>query len=374
MKIMKKIKHIVRWFTPYGVVRWHKQRHHVNVEVPKETFMNHYRKYLNSEQRVEFVEQSPFNTVVSVQGFGYSGSGAVVDLLREYDSTFVIGSVDYEGSVSSRSQHCEEVDILRLAGGLFEVERFLGSNNIFQNDALLHRVIAQIENADIYRAIPETRPYFYEYLSRICDVLTDSPKDQYYNTYLCYGDNYDIFYLKEISLKDYRVLCRKLLNSLFSILKGKSSAEILVLDQFVGDVEFDMKRYLDYIPNLKMITVYRDPRDVFTFANSDNVGWIPHKSVDDFVNWYGIIAKHYNLKETKDYMVVQFEQLIVNYEDAVSDIEGYVGLESAQHSRKLANLDPTVSSKNMLIWKKNRNIDSDSYEMLYKILKSYCYK
>lgn len=372
MNVKKKIKHIVRWFTPYGVVRWYRQRQHVSIEMPKETFMNSYRKYLNSGQRVEFAEQSPFKTVVSVQGFGYSGSGAVVDLLREYDSTIVVGNVDSEGSVTAENIRCAEVDILRLAGGLFEVEKYIGSNNIFQNDALLHRIVAQIENSELYLEYEETRPYFYEYLRNICIVLTNYPQVQFYNTYLDYKGNNDIFYLLELTLHKYRTICRRFLNALFSIIKGNSNASILVLDQFVGDVEFDTRKYVDYIPNLKMITVYRDPRDVYTFANTDDIGWLPHNSVDDFVEWYSILTKHYNLKEAKDYMVVQFEQLIVNYEEVVSNIEDYVGLKDSLHTRKFKNLDPSVSYKNLFIWKQS-TIDRDAFEKINKVLMSYCY-
>jgi hypothetical protein len=373
MNVKKKIKHIVRWFTPYGVVRWYRQRQHVSIEMPKETFMNSYRKYLNSGQRVEFAEQSPFKTVVSVQGFGYSGSGAVVDLLREYDSTIVVGNVDSEGSVTAENIRCAEVDILRLAGGLFEVEKYIGSNNIFQNDALLHRIIAQIENSEIFMEYEETRPYFYEYLRSICQVLTNYPQVQFYNTYLDYKGKNDIFYLKEITLDEYRTICRRLLNTLFSIIKGNSSASILVLDQFVGDVEFDVKKYRDYIPNLKMIIVYRDPRDVYTFANHDDIGWIPHNSVDDFIEWYSILTKHYNLNENKEYLTIQFEQLITNYEEVVSIIENYVGLNDTLHTRKLANLNPSVSYKNLFIWERS-SIKRDAFEKIYKTLMLYCYK
>lgn len=365
------LKHIIKWFVPFGMVRWHAKKCS-KARIPKETFMMSYRKYINSGQILSFAEHSPFETVVSVQGFGYSGSGAVVDLLREYDTIFVIGSVDYEGSVSSRSQHCEEVDILRLAGGLFEVERFLGSNNIFQNDALLHRVIAQIENSEIYKAIPETHPYFYEYLNRICDVLTDSPQDQYYNTHLYYGDNFEIFYLKEISLNEYREICRQLLNSLFTIIKGESVAPILVLDQFVSDSEFDVKKYLCYIPNLKLITVYRDPRDVFTFARLDDVGWIPHTSADVFVKWYNIMMRHFNVSENSKYLVVRFEELIDDYDLIVDTIERYIGVNKKHHVEGCNNFNPTFSRKNMYIWKHSTD-ETDSYDTIYSHLHQFCY-
>ncbi len=378
MNIKRKIKHIIRWFTPYGVVRFYARiKHsHVNSE-PKisleKAFVLEYTEYIQGKSRVELIDQSPFDTVVAVQGFGYSGSGAVVDLLREYDVTLVLGGVDKEGSLTSLEQSFGEVDILRLAGGLFEVEKYLGSNNIFQNDALLHRVISQIANSEIYRSLGVTHPYFYEYISQICDVLINSPQWQYYNTFLEYRDVNDIFYLKDITLKNYRNLCRKLLNSLFAIIKRNSKSSILVLDQFVSDVEFEIKRYVEYVPNLKLITVYRDPRDVYVYAIKDNVEWIPHSSVDVFIKWYQIMVKHFNVNEKDKYQVVQFERLIENYETIVPLIEQYVGLNASAHVHRNACLDPSMSRKNMYLWEQNIT-DDDSYVEIKNQLNQLCYK
>lgn len=383
MKTTRKIKHIIHWFVPYGAVKWYASKHRSqdknDVEEESqictldESFLSGFRKYLAENSKVQFTDNSPFEVVVSVQGFGFSGSGALVDLLREYDSTFVIGSVDYEGSLATRDQHCVEVDILRLAGGLFEIEKYLGSNNIFQNDALLHRVMAQIENSDIYMSLSAVRPYFYEFFYQISEVLTNSPQWQYYNAYLDYKGVNDIFYLKDITLKDYRNLCRKLLNSLFSIIKGDSMSSILVLDQFVCDMEFDMTRYLDYVPNLKVIAVYRDPRDIYTFAIKDNVEWIPHNNVDVFIRWYQMMIRNFDVNEKEKYHVVQFEQLIEDYETAVKSMEQYVGLDASSHIRKNSCLNPSVSRQNMYLWTQN-TLDEASYVEIQSKLNQLCYK
>jgi len=377
MKLSKKIRHIIRWLTPFGVVHWYTRNHPKEHPVQKifsseQIFVSDFKKYVSEQKYVTFENQSPFETVVAVQGFGYSGSGAVVDLLREYDNTLVIGSVDYEGSVASRDKHCEEVDILRLAGGLFEVEKYLGSNNIFQNDALLHRVVAQIANSDIYESIPSVHPYFYEYLRQICSIVSDSPRDQYYNQFLDYRGNNDIFFLNSIPIHKYREICRGLLNSIFSIIKGDDKCPILVLDQFVGDVEFDVNRYLDYIPNLKILTVYRDPRDVYLFAKLNNVEWIPHTMIEMFIDWYKVLTKNFNINETEKYHVVQFEQLLDDYDDVVSSIEKFVGTTSLNHARKAACLDVNVSKKNKSLWMQNNSRYAE-YDFINKELKQFCY-
>lgn len=374
MNIKKKIRHAIRWFMPYGMVLKYQHRHtkeNVDLETQK-SFVLGFRNYINNKERVKFIEQSPFKTIVSVQGFGYSGSGAIVDLLREYESTIVVGNIDKEGSIASENLRSAEVDILRLAGGLFEVEKFLGSNNIFQNDALLHRVMAQIEYSELYKQVPSTRRHFYEYMDRICEVLTNSPHSQYYNPYLYHGGNNDIYYLRNISVEEYRQICRELLYTLFAILKGESKATVLVLDQFVTDWELDIKRYLEYVPNLKLITSHRDLRDIYVFANLKDVEWIPHHTVDAFIKCNKILYKKYNSKETESYLAVQFEQLIEEYDKIVPIIEKYVELNSSEHTYKGTCLNPNVSRENMYLWKADKT-NQEIYDEIKKSIPQLCY-
>lgn len=377
---MRKLRNIIRWFTPYGVVRWYARKYEKsNSEfgefIPKhkveKNFVSDFRRYLASDDKCSFLETSPYKTVVAVQGFGFSGSGAVVDLLREYKSTHVVGSVDTEGSMTDLNIDCEEVDILRLAGGLFEVEKYIGSYNIFQNDAMLHRVIMQIEMSDIYNAYPSSHPYFYEYMRQICEVLTNFPVQQYYNTYLNYEGNNDIFYLKELTVNKYREICRKLLNSLFSIIKQKSERPILVLDQFVSDYEFDYERYLQYVPNLKLIVVYRDPRDVYAFAKMKDIEWIPHMNAEVFVKWCQMMFKPFNIAETGTYYAIRFEELLDDYNNVVGSVENYIGLEASDHFKKGKHLAVSESLKNVGIWK---NLGADELEMslIENKLREYC--
>lgn len=368
---MKKgrLYNIIRWLMPYGIVSSYIEKNYRR----RHNFMECFKQYLESAQKCELMEDCPYETIVSVNGLGYSGSGAVVDLLREYDSTHVIGFVDDEGSVASRDFKCDEVDVLRLAGGLFEVEKYIGSNNVFQNDALLHRVVALFENSYIYKNRPLVRTCCFEFMSCICEVLTDAPTGQDYNQHINHRGANDILFLKDFTVKEYRNWSRKLLNSILSIIRqATSDKSVLVLDQIVNDFEFDIERYKDYLPNLKIIMVYRDPRDVYTFAKNSNIGWIPHKSGEVFVKWYKIVTKHFDIHEKKQYMVVQFEHLVCNYEETKSAIEQYVGLDYATHIKKGACLDVSKSKQNLCIWCSQPDM-KDAYEEIHHHLSELCY-
>lgn len=368
---MKKgrLYNIIRWLTPYGIVSSYVEKNYRR----RHDFIERFKQYVESRQKCDLVEDFPYETIVSVNGFGYSGSGAVVDLLREYDSTHVIGFVDDEGSVASHDFKCDEVDVLRLAGGLFEVEKYIGLNNVFQNDALLHRMAALFENSDIYKNNPSIRPYCFEFMSHICEALTDTPSGQDYNQHINYHGANDILFLKDFTVTEYRDWCRKLLNSIFSVIcQATGGKPILVLDQIVNDFEFDIERYRDYIPNIKIIMVYRDPRDVYTFAKNSDIDWIPHKSVEVFVKWYKIFTKHFSIQEKKKYLVVQFENLVCNYEETKSVIEQYVGLNSSSHVRKGTCLDISKSKQNLCIWWRNPDM-KDACAEIHHHLSKLCY-
>ena len=345
----RKLRNIIRWLTPYGIVSSYVDKNYHK----RFNFIESFKQYVATDKRCVFTQENPYETIVSVQGFGYSGSGAVVDLLREYESIHVIGYVDNEGSATSRDIKCDEVDVLRLAGGLFEIEKYLGSNNIYQNDALLHRVVAQFENSDLYKNNLELRPYYFEFVRQICEILTDSPAGQDYNPYLNHHGNNDILFLKDLSIEAYRDLSRRFLNSIFSAIhQSTGSKPILVLDQITNDWEFDMERYKAFIPNLKIIMVYRDPRDVYAFAKLANIGWIPHKSVDVFIRWYIILLKHFDIAERDRYHVVQFESLVCDYNRVVPAIEQYIGVSPSSHTKKATCLDVSRSKANLSIWRR----------------------
>ena len=368
--IMRTAKKIIRDILPYGIVRIHQKKR--TLKTNELDFWYNYKKYINAGEYVDFIKTNPFSTVVSVQGFGYSGSGAVIDLLREYDTLQVLGYVDIEGTKTDVSNKFEEINILRVAGGLFEIEKYLGSDNIYQNDALLHRLINLFEKSSLYQALPMSQNYFYEFIRRISRTFVNSGFGQTYNRHINYKGINDVLILEDMSIKSFRNLCKEFLYSIFSLIHRDPNMSVLVLDQFVNDREFNMERYLEYVPNLKMITVYRDPRDIYAYAKKEVGGWIPHTSVEEFIQWYNVITKKFNMKTDK-YHVVQFERLINDYDNVVSSIEQYIGLNSSLHKRMGTCLDVSCSRKNICLWKQNNKETDSDFIQIYNNFQQLCY-
>lgn len=350
------LKTLILNAAPYGLVRNYKQKKQQKKQMLKSTFWDEYVKYLASGDRCEFLTESPVGAVVSLQGLGHTGSGAVLDLLREYEKTVVVGVVDEVGSLSTKDESRWEMDFARRAGGLFEIEKYLTIHNLSFQDALLHRFMLGVQHSKLYQSVPEARKCFFEFFRHICTYYDDDVSWQFSNPHLDYKGMNNALFLNSMGVREYRVLCRHFLYTLFNCYCVKSD-EILVLDQFISDYEFDFNRYNDYIPNLKSIFVYRDPRDVFAFAKENDVCWIPTSSVDKFIDWYKR-KTCFNFSEIQGYYV-SFERLIKEYDKVVSEIEDYLQLEDVAHTKPMTKFNPEVSARGVGIWKNHTELEAD---------------
>jgi len=304
---------------------------------------------------------------------GFTGSGAVVDLLREYESCVTLGGWDDESVSLSKKDKIGEIDFVRIAGGLFEIPKFLGSNNVFHNDALLNRYALMISASKLYNMNPDIRNLFLRFFDEIIDFRISNIEGVQYNVGLYRNKRRtNILFLKDLTIDEYYNLCRKLMYSVFfNLLKSYKSN--LVLDQFFSDLEFNIIDEEKYLPNIKTIVVYRDPRDVYVFAVDKNVQWIPHNNVTDFIKWNKIMYKKFGL-HGKGYLAVRFEELVLSYETIVEQIESYLLLEKKEHFRKMQHFKPELSARNIGLWKSCRTIPASDFKKIHEELTIYCFE
>lgn len=367
------IKHIIKLCLPYYVTNKIIQNNIRRESMLRKNlrvndFVQDYNDFVAKGVNIEFNNICKYKTIISVQGFGYSGSGAVVDLLREYPCCQVFGGVDREGSITDRSMVFEEVDFARLYGGLFDIEHYIDSNNVFQNNGVLNNFARLVGNSKIYKCSDEIKNYFLKFFDSLVD-FNIKMSWQAYNPHLNFNfHNPNIFYLKNYTVSEYRQLCRSLIYSLFNSLHSKGK-KCLVLDQFFSDVEFNIEKNKEYIPNLKTIVVYRDPRDVYTFAKKNNVEWIAHDNVENYVRWNKIFYKCFSLTDN-NYLAIRFEDLVNEYDKTVSKIQDYLGIHDHIYAKQ--NFDPAISKQNVGIWKTS-DIDNDDYEVIKENFPNYCY-
>lgn len=293
--------------------------------------------------------------IICITGFGHSGSGAIVDLLSEYDGVDVIGFTDKE---SGRARCMLEFDLMRRMGGLFclencFVDRFNQDSYIklfLRFVSYLHTEIGGAFNEDFMAA---TRDFLDELV-----LMKIGPLDSYGyagNPHLSVLGNAGAqilygaagikrrFRLKPLPISEYRRVAQRYVGKVLGII---SSAQYLVLDQATSDGTADMEKYIGYLGPHKLIVVYRDPRDVYATARIHSVKWIPNDP-RDFVQWYLNSVSGYLKVSHKDFLLLRFEDCCRKYEETKKRIEAFVGLAEGMHCRKFTAFNPAVSIKNV---------------------------
>ena len=321
--------------------------------------------------------------IVCVTGFGHSGSGAVVDLLSEYASTQVEGYVDQNGSL--RKEAGREFDILRHAGGIFCLEDAVQNKNPFVQDAFVKLFLALIANhyddsRCSYRdvLVNSARRFLEEILdfslpSRwgydFCPHMTFI-SDRGYDLIFGQSDSVRqaIFFLRDMPVNEYRFAASRFLAS---ILGKLASGKILVLDQAISDGTADMQKYQEYLENMKLIAVWRDPRDVFVTANIKGEDWIP-RDVHTFVKWYGRIVPYLTMCNP-NYKLIRFEKLVLDYDNEVSGIEEFLGLDFKDHIASKSAFEPAISSRNIGIYKQHRDEFGKEIKVIEDALREFLF-
>lgn len=171
--------------------------------------------------------------------------------------------------------------------------------------------------------------------------------------------------------REYFVECtRNYIEELF--LSVNDSAEVFMVDQILPTT--NLRRYMKYFDDIKIVIVDRDPRDVFLLAKYVwKNGNIPEE-VESFCKWFIYTRKHrkYEIFDTEKVMFLQFEDLVYKYNETTDKLIKWLKLEDFPHRRKKENFNPDISIKNTKLWEK---MEYEKADILYieKNLKDYLY-
>ncbi len=338
------------------------------------------------KEKIYSPPQKTCKTIVAITGFGHSGSGALEDLLSEYKDVTVYADAEPNGSLRKPNfkNGTNELNIFRHSGGLFFLEKFFPSRNIFVQDCIVKMFLALVKehyvhNGEIYnnKFLELTN----EFLNSILELKLKTNYGIAYQPHLpaiakqtidflnlSESENQYLFTLKNISKEEYLNSAKKYMQNFFETI---NSEKYLVLDQILSDNECGVEHYKRYIDNLKLIAVYRDPRDVYATAIELNIGWIPH-NVDEFIIWYRNSVKPYFENQNKDYLLIRFEDIIFHKHVIQEKIETFLNFEPNSHIAPRTAFDESVSLKNIGLYKRLNmseeidKIETELSEFLYR--------
>ena len=197
--------------------------------------------------------------IITTTGFGHSGSGTLIDFFSEFDNSTVLGYHDVDGSKFKASEVSEamEVDFIRRANGVFDLERICSIREVSCRDVAVKSFITLMEYFysskspfydDEFLKITEefieelvefkitSRAGFVGHWHLEFEDESETYPSNLHQPFIHYVKHdrklYNRYFLKDLTVQEYRNLAKKYIHKALSRINSK---EFLVLDNFIAD-------------------------------------------------------------------------------------------------------------------------------------------
>lgn len=328
---------------------------------------------------------------ITCSGFGGTGSSMVTDLMAEFRS--VKGCGDFEWTLAfdidgiSDLQHyiVDDFEKIKTTEGIYRFRRHSkivakGYSRMFGTDVkgILDEYVDSLidvswmgsNNLQYYRYNLIGRKLYYLYCKARFEITKFFSSNNGYER--AWNKPKVLLELSSQRGKFFE-LTQRMYARLLDTLDKDNKYEFLCFDQLVPS--FNFKRYSRYFPNLKIICVDRDPRDLYLLNELYwHEDWIPSDDLDTFVKWFKLLRKDLKAAaaECDNVMLVKFEDAIYNYEETVSKICDFVGLKQSDHINKKSIFNPDYSIRNTKLWEKDSS-HAKEIEIIERELSYFCY-
>ena len=304
---------------------------------------------------------------ILIYGFGYSGSGAVLDMLKEYNNVSINKAFfsiikDSYGVIDLENSLIDNWDFVKSSIALDDFKWLCfksakSSSNYFKPSGLdlcgkIHKDFLKITDEYCeslvtfkYKCWNEVRDFKSSYIASISNRFLRI-LNRKFNFPI---EPNDMMNFISISRDDFYSKTQKYINSLFSNYKDD---EFIVLDHHPLPIQFGDKLNHYFGNNAKMIVVDRDPRGVYydLVTHNNRLGQELAKKHDWelYCEWHKSLRR--NLPQSKNILYLKFEDLIFNYDKYEKVIAEFLGLDLNEHARKFEFFDPKISIKNVNLW------------------------
>jgi len=157
-------------------------------------------------------------------------------------------------------------------------------------------------------------------------------------------------------------------------LANKEKKDFIMVDQLVPPS--NTAKYCKYFDDIRIVSVDRDPRDLFLLEKCIwKGGVVPVSNVEDFCKWFKLTRSHmdHEKDDPKKVLRLQFEDMVYNYDQTLSSIMKFIGLDQSKHKSPQSKFIPEQSAKNTQVWKRYPDFMQD-INFIEKQLEKYCYK
>lgn len=304
---------------------------------------------------------------IGVAGFGWSGSGAVVDLLKEYkglvdpnvefrllkdpycindlyNSLVVKGDpLNYDTAIRDFLWY---VDKLRYKASKWNLHVGLDYEKSFGKDFVSKSEKYIEELVDFHY---DGHWWMFEFKDSKMSFLLRKIKKHLYGKQptekMCFSSPTEESFLAKT---------REYIDDLFSPYIQNTEVNSIVLDQGISTQNY--KKEMKFLRNSKLIIVDRDPRDIYTDLclgrNLIGADLADSHDVEKYAIWHkGYRRNIEDIRNDNSILYIGFEDLVQKYDETVAKIESYLGLSGEEHTRPRTEFKPEVSQKNIGMWK-----------------------
>jgi len=322
------------------------------------------------------VKINSLHTPIFVAGLGYTGSSAVIDLLREFEGVFVFESefrlfVDPGGLISLRDSIVENWSIFQTDKAIKDYKLFV--NNINKRFRGSYSTLGHSKYFDGF--LLEESERFLNHLTELTykglwygiDNIVKRQLNKYALFYRKGIVSENIYVGKQLSEHQFNKITDGYIDNLMKYCLNKYSSK-----QFIFNENFScmfIKKILKMVNNSKMIVVIRDPRDVF--ATTLKAKWCAAPGMSkEFVVWeyllynrwldiFEMIQQNSYLRERV--LVIKFEDLVREYENTKVKILKFAQIHVDKHANSRRYFIPEKSSANIGLHKQLIDNNTSQY-------------
>lgn len=307
------------------------------------------------------------NEITFVAGLGSTGSSALVDLLKEVKTYYILEN---------------EFRLFVDPGGLVNLRDALVDNwSIFQSDIAIKNFNKFVKSMTSKFRSPNSHIDHTKYLDNEFLAQSNNYVNKLTNLHfkgIWYGiDNIFIRQLhkipfvfkhrlftkpmyvgKKLTLDEFNKITNEYILSMINYSLQKSNKIHFCFNENMSCM-FPNK-ILDMVPGAKIINVIRDPKDVY--ADSKRVKWLAIPgNTKDYIKWqiavyngWMEVEEQFRKREPdcKKLIIIKFEDLVLKYDETVKSIFELLNINKNDHIMKKKFLNPSISSRNVGQWRK----------------------
>lgn len=325
--------------------------------------------------------------IIGACGFGSTGSSAVTDYLKEYDSFQVIDKIEFnwvsgvDGLIdldfhvnhphNRTSDSIRAIDRYRtMCNGMAKKlsragvpsEKFVQLTNDFLDSIITTSWDWSLHHGDKNLA-DKIRKSLY---ARFSIVSKWEVK---------HGRHWEGYPLDKVYLsvmpKGFDEKARKHVHDILLAMGADFSRPIILDQPFAGN---NPQACFKFFEDPYAVVVDRDPRDNYVFAKTKLLGrfhLMPINNVEDFVKYYRALRKNQPYSEPHERVLcIKFEDMVYYYDKTTAKLRDFFNLPDNPNPKSI--FDPAISLPNTQVWKRYPQFQKD-IEYIEKELPEYLF-